>query len=190
MLGHSLGAGTASLFSIMARNDEKVKPLSDSNVGPDARMGRRTVTSWTSTCTRCRQRRNQCAGLSLRVLQHCVYVHHLWLSLTLKVAFCCIQLAAKLRAETMQCVTFATPPVVTRDVAIACQAYVTTVVHQVERAAARIYGWSNPRSGDLSNASSGFSRNLVRGSGQRLERMICRESNQGTGHIAQHIGNC
>ena len=41
------------------------------------------------------------------------------------------QLQPKLRTETMQCVTFATPPVVTRDVAIACEDYVTTVVHQV-----------------------------------------------------------
>ena len=43
----------------------------------------------------------------------------------------CMQLGPKLRADTLQCVTFATPPVVTRDVAIACEDYVTTVVHQV-----------------------------------------------------------
>ena len=41
------------------------------------------------------------------------------------------QLRPKLRADTMRCVTFATPPVVTRDVAIGCEDYVTTVVHQV-----------------------------------------------------------
>jgi len=41
-----------------------------------------------------------------------------------------VQLGPKLRADTLQCVTFATPPVVTRDVAIACEDYVTTVVHQ------------------------------------------------------------
>ena len=45
----------------------------------------------------------------------------------------CAQLGPKLRTDTLQCVTFATPPVVTRDVAIACEDYVTTVVHRVNR---------------------------------------------------------
>lgn len=44
-----------------------------------------------------------------------------------------MQLGAKLRTDTMQCVTYATPPVVTRDVAMGCEDYVTTVVHQVTR---------------------------------------------------------
>ena len=40
VLGHSLGAGTASLFSIMARNDEQVKICSaGGGAGRNTRMG-------------------------------------------------------------------------------------------------------------------------------------------------------
>ena len=149
MVGHSLGAGTAALFSIMARSDEEVRhelravlrPMCLTLIIIECKVLKRGVAVHLDTWPLGPQHdgRSRCETpdmvpcLAVVVSQHQDLfgpgiLEHVE---TNNGRLLCAQLGPKLRADTMQCVTFATPPVVTRDVAIACEDYVTTVVHQV-----------------------------------------------------------